>query len=82
MGRCDMDSTMLDRTKQMLDILGDDQLRAINTVAAAFITDSPFRPKGEEELMKLIDQSVAHIAPEDCRDVDEFCDELIAEYGS
>ena len=76
-----MDSAMLNNTKQMLDILGDDQLQAINMVARTFIMDSPFRPKTEEELLERIDRSLEHTQPEDCFDVDEMCDELIVELG-
>ena len=70
---------MLDNTIQLLDVLDDNQLQAINAVARAFVTDSPYRPKSEEELLERIDHSLKQADEGMLQDADEAIDELVAE---
>ena len=73
-------------TVDLLKGLSDQQLSAVQ----AFIADlsaknkkwkSPLGIETEEQLWKHIDHSLAQINPEDCKDADVMCDELLAELG-
>ena len=48
-------SPVLDNTKMMLEVLNEDEINAVQGVAKAFLMNSPFMPKTEEELVKRID---------------------------
>ena len=74
-----MDTAILDRTKQMLDVLEEEQLQAINMVAKAFMMDSPFRQKTEKEFLEDIDESISQADHGQTKDAFESLESITAE---
>ncbi len=69
------------RVTEMINVLADDQVQAVNSVMNVFIADSPFRPKTEDELFERIDRSLAQADAGELQDADEAIDEVVADLG-
>ena len=72
---------VLDNTKMMLEVLNEDEINAVQGVAKAFIMNSPFMPKTEEELVKRIDDSIAEEDSGQLEDADSALNAVLAEIG-
>ena len=77
--------SVLDNTVDMLQILDDNELEAIQSVAEAFISNSsvsrPYRPLSEDELLARIDHSIDQIEQGAYQDSESFENELVREFG-
>ena len=78
-------TSVLDSTVDMLQMLNDNELQAIQSVAKVFIMKPqvmrPYQPLSEEQLLARVDTALEHISDglyEDAEDVEK---ELISELG-
>ena len=80
-----MSSAVLDRTKQMMDLLGDEQLEAIQSVAKAFLKqkeeDSPFRPVTKAQILEDIQGSKEDFSANRAQDAKDAMREMRSEIG-
>ena len=67
------------KMKQMLELLPENQLNALQAVTTSYIWDSPFRPKTEAEMTEKIDSSLAQADAGILQDADEAIDEVLRE---
>ena len=72
-------NALLDNTRQMLDLLGENQLEAVNSIVKAFIVDSPYKPENERELYARIDRSIAQADAGELEDADKAINEIMTE---
>ena len=80
-----MSSAVLDRTKQMMDLLGDEQLEAIQSIAKAFLKqkeeDSPFRPVTKAQILEDIQGSKDDFSANRAQDAKDAMREMRSEIG-
>lgn len=76
----------MDNTIEMLSMLNETELAAVNAVIKAFVgkadDSNPFQAKTEEQLYEKIDKALANADKGNYRDSDEFEKELMAEFGA
>ena len=77
-------TSMLDKTIDMIQILNDDELEAIQSVARIFIMnpqiDRPYQRLSEEQLIARIDASLENVRKGLYEDADKVEADLIAEF--
>ena len=78
-------SDSLHQTMGLLEMLNEDELRAIQTVARVFIAQSgganPFLPKTSAQIEERIDASLKQLEQGQYEDAEDVEKEIAAEYG-
>ena len=78
-------TSILDRTVDMLQMLNDNELQAIQTVAKIFIMKPqvmrPYQPLSEEQLLAHVDTALEHVSAGLYEDAENVEKELISEFG-
>lgn len=77
--------SILDNTVDMIQMLNDDELQAIQSVARVFIakpnSDRIYKPLTEDQIVKRIDASLEQVSAGMYEDSEIAEQEIIAEFG-
>lgn len=76
----------MDNTIEMLSMLNETELAAVNAVIKAFVgkadDSNPFHAKTEDQLYDRIDKALANANKGIYRDSEEFEKDLLSEFGA
>ncbi len=80
-----MKSSTYDITVDMLQLLNDNELSAIQSVAKVFImnpnVERPYQPLTEEQLLERVDTALQHVKEGLYEDVESVEDSIRSEFG-
>ncbi|MBO5577207.1 MAG: hypothetical protein J5956_13060 [Ruminococcus sp.] len=76
----------MENTIEMLSLLNETELAAVNAVIKAFVSKSndnnPFQPLSENQLIERIDKALASAEKGMYKNSDDFEKELLVEFGA
>ena len=78
-------TSVLDSTIDMLQMLNDHELQAIQSVARVFIMkpqiERPYQPLSEDQLLARVDAALEHVSAGLYENAEDIEKELISEFG-